>query len=115
LPRPIERKLRENDRVKELYQALLACSPDEAVLERFLRDLWTREECVRFANRFAVAKRLLADYAQAEVARQLRISPKTVGRIAKWVDEDADGTGGFREVVQRLQQQPPDEREDGKE
>ena len=105
VPRDVEPEFIES--VKDLCQAFLACYPEEQLLQRFLRDLWTVEEAKQFANRWKAARLLLDGKTQNETAKELGLSSKTVNAVSRFVKgQYAKGiyaTGGFAEVAKRVQ------------
>ena len=100
--RSVEPELARNPRVQALYKALLVIGKDEELLARFLRDLLTYEETLKLANRWAVASVLLSKETHARAAETLKISPKTISTVARFVTGPF-ATGGFRDVFERLQ------------
>lgn len=87
-----------NDKIKELYTALLSLK-DEAECNAFLRDLLTGEELEEFSNRWKVARMLSLKKTYVEIEKETGMSSTTIARISKWLEK---GMGGYKSVIKRL-------------
>jgi uncharacterized protein YerC len=72
-------------------------------LTLFLRDLLSYDECLKISHRLAAAWLLLSGKSQAETARVLKLSSKTVNAVDQWV-HGPFATGGYAQVLDRLSQ-----------
>lgn len=96
----MEWKKKENQR---LLEALLTLkTPEQA--ERFLRDLMTESEITEFAKRLQTAEMLLQKVPYSTIEKQTGFSSTTVARVSKWL---ANGTGGYKEVIENLHYNNP--------
>lgn len=66
-----------------------------------LKDLLTTKEIRNLAKRLRIAKLLLADKTQREIADDLHASFATITKVSLWL---AQGGEGLRKVIQRLPQ-----------
>lgn len=96
--RPIEVTVRDNERIRELCQALMNCADDGELMLSLLRDLFAVHEIEQAANRLAAAIRLEAGGTVRATARDLGIAPATVSRMRQWV---RNGTGGVEAALSR--------------
>ena len=88
---------------KALVEAVLSLrTRDEA--ERFLRDLFTKEEIVEFGKRFEAAKLLKSDVPYSQIQKLTGLSATTIARVSKWLQGDQ---GGYRLVIDRLHHRAP--------
>ena len=83
---------------KRFIDALLALKNREE-LERFLRDLLTKEEIEEFAMRFQVAELLEADVPYSQIQKLTGLSSTTIARVSKWLKGDG---GGYRTAIEHL-------------
>ncbi len=84
--------------------------PDRASAERFLRDLCTRRELEEMTSRWAVVWLLADGIPYRAIREQTGVSTATITRINDWL---RNGTGGYREALERLDDQER-ERERGR-
>ncbi len=105
MPYEVDAAFKED--VQPICQALEACCHDPELMVRFLRDLLSVKEAQNLRNRWAIAQLLLEGRSQVEVARQLKISSKTIGNVYQWV-YGPFATGGYAQVYQRLQEDSDD-------
>jgi TrpR-related protein YerC/YecD len=85
--------------MRELAEAILVLE-DVGECKKFFRDLCTLSELQAMAERFQVAKRVLAGETYREISRRTGSSTATVTRVAHWLHH---GTGGYRLVLERMQ------------
>jgi len=74
---------------------------------RFFRDLCTLGELRDMAQRWAVVRQLADGRHYAEISRATGASTATITRIASWLNH---GEGGYRQMLDRLAKDAPDER-----
>jgi TrpR-related protein YerC/YecD len=87
-----------NNRTDDLFKAILSLvSVKEA--ERFFRDLCTSEELKEMADRWVIARLVADKLPYRAIAKKLKISTTTVGRVAAWLN---DGEGGYRLALAKM-------------
>lgn len=88
---------------KRFIEAILALdSPDTA--RRFLRDLLTEEEITDFAKRLQVAEMLSQKIPYTTIVAKTGFSSTTIARVSKWLN---DGTGGYKNILNKLHHPGP--------
>ena len=95
----LDQKQAEN--IEELLDAILSLR-DKEECRAFLRDLCTMQELISFSQRLQVAKRLLAGETYESIRQQLPVSSSTITRVNTALQF---GTGGYRTVLDRLNEQ----------
>jgi TrpR-related protein YerC/YecD len=65
----------------------------------FLQDLLTANEIKKLAKRLRIAKLLLNNLTQRDVAVEVDVSTSTVNKVALWLDKGGDG---FKTVIEKL-------------
>ena len=70
-------------------------------MQRFLRDLCTLPELEALAHRWQTVRLLEQGIPYVEIAGRVPTSTATVTRVAQWLRH---GTGGYRTVLDRLQE-----------
>lgn len=85
-----------------LCVALAACAGDVGLMTLFFRDLLSEDEARDISLRWQIAQLLLQGLTQRDVATRCHVAVKTVTEVNKWVSEKKNGTGGFRQVYERL-------------
>jgi len=78
-----------------LFDAMLTLE-DRDDVERFLRDLCTRNEIEELSARWAVVRLLDEGLSYRAIAAQTGVSTATITRISEWLRH---GTGGYRTVL----------------
>jgi TrpR-related protein YerC/YecD len=91
-------KFKFNKLTDNLFTAILKLdSLKEA--ERFFRDLCTAEELKEMADRFEIARLVAQELPYREIAKKLKTSTTTVGRVAAWLN---NGEGGYRLALAKM-------------
>ena len=85
----------------ELIHAIAGLESEEEC-RAFLRDLCTVQELIGLSQRLQVAKRLLAGETYESIRQQLPVSSSTITRVNTALQF---GTGGYRTVLDRLNEQ----------
>lgn len=67
-------------------------------LEKFFRDLCTREELENMSERWSIAQLLAKGTSYRKIAEELKTSTTTVSRVANWLN---NGNGGYALALQR--------------
>jgi TrpR-related protein YerC/YecD len=83
-----------------LFDAMLTLE-DRDDVERFLRDLCTRNEIEELSARWAVVRLLDGGLSYRAIAAQTGVSTATITRISEWLRH---GTGGYRTVLERTKE-----------
>jgi TrpR-related protein YerC/YecD len=81
-----------------LYQAV-ACLRTAGECRDFFRDLCTPAELQALVDRWTVVGLLRKGLTYREISARTGVSVTTIGRVARFL---ADGFGGYRTVVERL-------------
>ena len=87
-----------NKKTGSLFKAIISLRTTKEA-EMFFRDLCTVEEIRGMSERWEMAKLINKGMTYREVARKLKTSTTTVGRVATWL---RDGMGGYKLVLDRL-------------
>lgn len=90
--------MKNNSSVRELLQAFLVLR-DENEMERFLRDLLTKEEIKEFSRRWEVAQLLVQKNSYVKIEKKTGMSSTTIARISKFLKGK---WGGYKLVLDRL-------------
>ena len=88
----------ETKEKRELVEAILSLQNKDG-LERFLRDLMTKQEIDEFSKRFLAAKMLSKKVQYCEIIEKTGLSSTTIARISKWLKGPL---GGYRLVINNL-------------
>jgi len=80
-----------------LFDAILTLE-DRSEVERFFRDLCTRNEIDELSARWAVVRLLDEGLSYRKIAGRTGVSTATITRISEWLRH---GTGGYRLVLER--------------
>jgi len=83
---------------RELVEAFLSLQNKDEV-ERFLRDLLTKQEIDEFSKRFEVAQMLSCNIQYNTIREKTGLSSTTIARIQKWLKGPI---GGYRLVFNNL-------------
>ena len=83
---------------RELVEAILSLQNKDEV-ERFLRDLMTKQEINEFSNRFLAAQMLSQSIQYNAIIERTGLSSTTIARISKWLKGPI---GGYRLVFNKL-------------
>ena len=96
----MERKLRENDSLCELFEVItLLRDGDDCA--RFFRDLCTISELEAMAERWEVAKLIEEGMPYRRISEVTGASTTTITRIAHWLKY---GEGGYRRMLRRARE-----------
>jgi len=102
----MERSLRENENLRDLFDAMtLLDGPDEIAL--FFRDLCTLSELESMAERWQVAQLVEKGLSYRRISELTGASTTTVTRIAHWLRH---GEGGYRLLLERMERRQPSAR-----
>ncbi len=85
-----------------LSEALLSLETAEEV-KKFLEDLCTPAELEAMVDRWRVAQLVNQGYSYREIRQMTEVSVTTIGRVARFMEQ---GTGGYRNVLNRLEKKP---------
>ena len=88
----------ETKEKRELVEAILSLQNKDEV-ERFLRDLMTKQEIDEFSKRFLAAEMLSRKVQYNEIIEKTGLSSTTIARISKWLNGPL---GGYRLVINNL-------------
>ena len=89
------------DSTDRLYRAILTLrTPEEC--KCFFEDLCTIRELLDMAQRFEAASLLDQKQSYQTIARSVKISTATIGRVSKCLNY---GAGGYRLALDRLQEE----------
>ena len=83
---------------RELVEAILSLQNIDEV-ERFFRDLMTKQEIDEFSKRFLAAQLLSKKVQYNEIIEKTGLSSATIARISKWLKGPL---GGYRLVINNL-------------
>ena len=97
----MERELKNDPRVKELFEAIVHLE-DSGECARFFRDLCTLTELKAMAERWQVAQMLSEDITYRKISERTGASTATITRIARWLKY---GEGGYRIMLERVRKQ----------
>ena len=97
--RPVEPELRTPD-AEHFFHAVVELRKVEDC-QKFLGDLLTREEVLRFIERWKIARLLDAGYPYKHITRETGASAATIARVKERL---AEGRGGLALMVQRFRQ-----------
>jgi len=94
----MERELKKDPRVKELFEVIVHLEdPEECA--RFFRDLCTLTELKAMAERWQVVQLVSEDIPYREISERTGASTATITRIARWLKY---GEGGYRFMLERV-------------
>lgn len=88
----------ETKEKRELVKAILSLKNKDEI-ERFLRDLMTKQEINEFSNRFSAAQMLSKNTQYCEIIERTGLSSATIARISKWLKGPL---GGYRLAINNL-------------
>lgn len=86
---------------KRLFQAILTLENEEECA-KFFADLCTIKEMADMAQRLQAAEMLLQGKTYEQIVKSVKISTATISRINQCIQY---GDGGYRTVIERLDQQ----------
>ncbi len=89
------------DSTEKLYRAILTLQTSEEC-RAFFEDLCTIRELLDMAQRFEAASLLDRKQSYQTIARSVKISTATIGRVSKCLNY---GAGGYRLALDRLQEE----------
>ena len=96
----MERELKKDPRVKELFEVIVHLEdPEECA--RFFRDLCTLTELKAMAERWQVVQLVSEDIPYREISERTGASTATITRIAHWLKY---GEGGYRFMLERVRE-----------
>ena len=95
---------------KNLIDAFLSISSRDQA-KRFFRDLMTESEITEFAKRLQSAILLSDKVPYSKIENETGFSSTTVARVSKWL---TSGTGGYKEIISKLNVHPPNPSQIGK-
>lgn len=84
--------------ITELFDAILSLK-SRSETSAFFRDLLTMPELHEFANRWQTVKMLYTHKSYTDISSALKVSTRTVTRIAHWL---YNGFGGYKTVADRM-------------
>lgn len=88
---------------RSLSEALLSLQTRQE-MKQFLEDLCTPAELEAMVDRWRVAQLLEQGYSYRDIREMTEVSVTTVGRVARFLEQ---GTGGYRLVLDRLENKNP--------
>ncbi len=74
-----------------------------ANVKTFLRDLLTPSERIMLGRRIWIARLLLAGHSQREIGARLKVGPKTVSSVKRWLHDQFQGYEG---AIEGLEKEP---------
>ena len=86
---------------RSLSEALLSLQSTQEV-RQFLEDLCTPAEVEAMVDRWRVAQLVDQGYTYRDIREMTEVSVTTIGRVARFMEH---GTGGYRIVLDRLEEQ----------
>lgn len=90
-----------------LFQAILSLqTPEEC--RNFFEDLCTMKELEDMAQRLTAARLLLDGCTYEQIIRHVAISTATISRINRCIQY---GSGGYKEILERIKEEQPAENE----
>ncbi len=96
----MERELKKDPRVKELFEVIVHLEdPEECA--RFFRDLCTLTELKAMAERWQVVQLVSEDIPYREISERTGASTATITRIARWLKYGEDG---YRFMLERVRE-----------
>ena len=96
-----EKNSRKNETIDALFDAILSLESREECYQ-FFEDLCTVKEVSDMAQRLEAAKLLLNGRTYDQIVKEVEISTATISRINRCIQY---GTGGYREVIEKLSAQ----------
>lgn len=90
--------------VDRLYEAIL-CLDSKEECRSFFEDLCTIREILDMAQRLETAMLLDSKMSYLDIAKDLKISTATIGRVSKCLHY---GSGGYRLVLDKLKEKGDD-------
>lgn len=96
------------EETKELFEALLTLSSVEECAA-FLEDVCTIKEVQDIAQRLKVARLLHAGCSYHTISEQTGASTATISRVSRCLEY---GSGGYRTVIARLEEQEGERRQE---
>ncbi len=97
----MERELKKDPRVKELFEVIVHLE-DSVECARFFRDLCTLTELKAMAERWQVAQLVSEEIPYREISQRTGASTATITRIAHWLKY---GEGGYRFMLERVREE----------
>lgn len=86
---------------RSLSEALLSLQSTQEV-RQFLEDLCTPAEVEAMVDRWRVVQLVDQGYTYRDIREMTEVSVTTIGRVARFMEH---GTGGYRTVLDRLEEQ----------
>ncbi len=87
-----------------LYTAAGTLNGRQAV-KMFLKDLLTHSERIMLGRRIWIARMVLSGYSRREIGKRLKVGPKTITKVARWLDDQFPGyetaLGGLQKELNR--------------
>lgn len=96
----MERELKKDPRVKELFEVIVHLE-DPVECARFFRDLCTLTELKAMAERWQVVQLVSEEIPYREISERTGASTATITRIARWLKY---GEGGYRFMLERVRE-----------
>jgi TrpR-related protein YerC/YecD len=93
----VKQKATSKETHADLYKAILRLKTAEEC-RAFFKDLCTPSELEAFADRWRVARMLVAKKPYRTIAEETGVSVTTVTRVARFLN---DGNGGYMTVIER--------------
>jgi TrpR-related protein YerC/YecD len=93
----------ENPLSAQFSEAVFRMS-SQAELQDFLRDVMTEKEILEVSARFEAARLLEQNVPYTEIAKQTKLSSRTIARISDWLQ---NGTGGYKNALAHHAHIPP--------
>lgn len=93
------------DSTDELCKAILSLK-DEEECYAFLEDICTIKEILEMSQRLSVAKLLSKGMSYSQISQQTGVSTATISRISRCIEY---GNGGYKMIIERLQEDEKDD------
>lgn len=89
----------EQDRLWSVFCVVLSRLRKPHDIQRFLKDLFNRQERMMFVRRLLIAKMLHEGYTYEVIMKKLKTGSGTIGRVQRWLEFGRDG---YKKAVQEL-------------
>lgn len=90
----------KSDQAQQLSQTL-ALIDDAQTMQNFLRDVLSEKEIIEISARLEAAKMLNQGKKYTEIAKQTKLSSRTIARISDWLQT---GCGGYQAALKTIGQ-----------
>lgn len=99
---------REQDELFIRFAKVLSTLRGSVEAANFIRDLLSEQEALMLARRIWIAELLQQGYTYEHICRDIKVGPGTIAKVQHWMETYGDG---FRIVIKRSKNQPPQKQE----